>query len=161
MVSFLKQNLCQDSLFKYDFKTAVGVRGGFTMGINIRHFFDEKGRAAEILFGKWPDAFGVTFLLEKFKPTDVRGFHLYYGGGVHYTYGNNRNYYTTRNGRKFLYKYPGSEYSFGIDGCFGVEYKIPKVPIIINTELKPLFEFGSNADSYLYLDPALGLRISF
>ena len=156
-----KFSLCQDTSLIMKYKNSVGIRGGFTTGINYRHILDSKGRAVELLVGVWPDAYGFSIMLEKFKATEIEGLLLYLGGGVHYTDGNNRNYYTYRNGRKVLYKYVGSDYSLGFDLPAGAEYKIPKVPFIINMEVKPMLEFGSNGDSYFYIDPALGVKVCF
>lgn len=151
----------QDSLVVRTYNNSMGVRGGFTSGLSFRHFFDSENRSVELIAGFWPDANGFTVLLEKFKGTEIKGLLWYYGGGMHYTDGNNRNYYTEREGRRILYKYPGSDYSYGFDGMLGTEYKLPKLPFILSMEVKPFFELGSNGDSFFYLDPALGLKVGF
>lgn len=153
--------LGQSSTNAREYENSIGLRGGFTYGINFRHFQKDNMRAIEAILGFWPDALGFTLLVEKFKATEVNGLLLYLGFGAHFTEGNNRNYYTSVGGRKVLQKYLGSDRSFGLDGLGGVEFKIPKIPFILNAEIKPFLDIDSNGCSFLYIDPAVGIRVYF
>ncbi len=155
------------------YKTGIGLRGGWLGGLTAKHFIKE-GRAIEGIFSSgwgWR-GYQITALYEihkaAFTKDDVKGFSWFYGGGIHfggYRYrepflewhptAGNTGYYTTY--------YKNRNYSaFGIDGIFGLEYKIEEVPFTIGLDIKPFIEF-TTYDAYpmRFWDGAFTIRYTF
>src|SRR5690349_7239209 len=72
-----------------DYKTGIGLRGGWTGGITAKHFIKE-GKAIEGIFStgwNWR-GYQITGLFEvhkaAFTKDDVDGFFWYYGAGAHF-----------------------------------------------------------------------------
>jgi hypothetical protein len=145
----------------YTYTNALGLRAGMTSGITYKHFFGQSGNAMEAILGIWPDALGITGLYEHHTMTDVDGLNWYYGGGAHATMGNSRNFYAYDNGRKFLYRYSEANYAVGVDGIIGIEYKVRQIPFAFSFDLKPYLEIDNIGDAYMFIDPALGIKVAF
>ena len=131
-----------------------------TSGLTFKHFFKTEN-AIEGILGVWPDAMGLTVLYEHHTNTDVDGLYWYYGGGAHSTIGNSRNFYAFDDGRKFLYRYSDSDYAVGVDGVIGIEYKVRQIPFAFSFDLKPYLEIDNLGDAYMFVDPALGIKVAF
>lgn len=140
-----------------DYQTAVGLRGGPWADLTIKHFFNPNV-AIEGWVGAWPRTLRVTVLVEKHQSAfGTRGLNWYYGGGGH-----------IRPGYWGGYKYRGRWYpeyydgvGFGVDGIVGLEFKIPEVPIAISGDLHPFLELNSAGWAGLFVDPGLGIKLTF
>lgn len=138
------------------YKTAIGVRGLGTSGLTIKHF-TKSTTAIEGIIGFYPNAFSVTVLSEKYAQAfDTRGLNWYYGIGGHIA--TQSDVYSRDNG---LYRRQSSEFGLGIDGIFGIEYKINEVPIAISLDFKPFLEVATDGDAFVALDPGLGIKVTF
>lgn len=137
------------------YKTAVGIRGVGTSGLTIKHFTKEN-TALEGIVGFYPNAFSATVLVEKYAPAfSEPGLNWYYGIGGHIATQSD----VVRN--EGIYRRESSEIGFGIDGIFGIEYKIQEIPIAISLDFKPFFEVATDGDAFIALDPGLGIKATF
>ena len=152
-------NVSQPSLAvnTFDYKTALGVRGLGTSGLTIKHFTTDRN-AIEGIIGFGPGAFSVTALWEHHALAfDEPGLNWYYGVGGHLATQTDWVYYEGLRG----YRRREGDFGIGIDGIFGIEYKIKEVPIAVSVDLKPFLEVTTRGDAYLAIDPGLGVKFTF
>jgi len=118
-----------------DYKTGVGLRGGFSNGLTIKHFVSEKSAFEGILSSRWL-GFDVTGLYEIHDQAfDVDQLRWYYGFGAHI------GSYSANN---VPWKTSGTV--IGIDGILGIEYSFSEAPINIGLDWKPFFNLIGNSD---------------
>lgn len=137
-----------------DYKSAAGLKfGPFEIGPSYKYFFD-KDRAGEAIVGFRDGGAVVTGLYEIHVPVfNVDKLKFYYGGGAHLgaitagTYNDGRDYYAN------------DRLKIGVDGLIGLEYMVPKSPIVIGVDLDPRIEFATG--SVFDIGPALNLRYAF
>jgi len=142
------------------YRTAVGVRGGEASGLTIKHFVGGQD-AIEGIVGLWYHGLSATVLYERHSSAfNVSGMNWYYGGGGHATIYSDRRYYYY-NGRRRADRYVRGSIGLGIDGVFGLEYKIPKAPIAVNLDVKPYVEVITSGGIWTSLDPGLGIKVTF
>ncbi|MBT3301550.1 MAG: hypothetical protein HOD63_12595 [Bacteroidetes bacterium] len=112
-----------------DYKTAVGLRGGLSNGITIKHFVGESTALEGIFYIRWR-GYNITGLYEKHKQAfGVERLNWYYGFGGHLgfwngayvNWANNNNDYTV----------------IGVDGILGIEYNFEEIPINLSLDWKP------------------------
>lgn len=145
------------SINTYTYTTAVGVRGIGTSGLTIKHF-TSSNRAIEGILGLWPDAFSATVLFERYVSAfDEPGLNWYYGVGGHIS---TFSEWVSDDGYRTYQRVDG-EFGVGVDGIFGIEYKIREVPIAVSFDLKPFLEVTTQGHAYLALDPGLGVKFTF
>lgn len=143
------------NVFKYN--TAIGVRGIGTSGLTIKHF-TSSATALEGILGLGPDAFSITLLYEKYSNAfSEPGLNWYYGVGGHIATQTDWVYYDGI--RK--YRREEGDFGIGVDGIFGIEYKIDEVPIAVSIDVKPFLEVTMKGDAYLAIDPGLGIKFAF
>jgi len=133
--------------YSQDYKTGIGLRGGWLGGITIKHFIKE-GKALEGIFSSgwgWR-GYQITGLYEvhkgAFTADEVEGFFWFYGFGAHFGGGYKYKEWVvtgTWTGYEKVHNY----YSLGIDGIFGLEYQIAELPVTLSLDLKPFIEFSS------------------
>lgn len=141
----------------YTYNTAVGVRGIGTSGLTIK-YFNSSSTAFEGILGLGPDAFSITLLYETYTNAfDEPGLYWYYGVGGHLATQTDWVYYDGIRG----YRREKGDLGIGVDGIFGIEYKINEVPIAVSLDVKPFLEVTTNGDAYLALDPGLGVKFTF
>ncbi|RED91908.1 hypothetical protein [Marinoscillum furvescens] len=139
------------------YHTAVGVRGLGTSGLTIKHFTGSN-KAIEGIIGLWPDAFSATLLFEKYvNAFDEPGLNWYYGVGGHIATQSDWVYY---DGVR-RYERDDDDFGIGVDGIFGIEYKIHEAPIAVSLDVKPFLEVTTNGAAYLAIDPGLGVKFTF
>jgi hypothetical protein len=130
-----------------DYKTGVGLRGGFSSGLTLKHFVSHKSAFEGIIamnIGN-SNGFELTGLYEIHNQAfDVEHLKWYYGVGAHIgTWDNN-----------------SSSYNVGIDGILGIEYSFSEAPINIGLDWKPVFNVVGN--NGLHADGgALSIRYIF
>jgi hypothetical protein len=139
------------------YKTAIGLRAGGTSGFAVKHFVSSKD-ALEGIFGVWPNALNFTGLYERYTSTGVNGLNIYYGGGAHATWMPGSIFYTN-NERRYVSSSQGL--GIGADGIVGMEYKIIPIPFAVSFDLKPFVEFTNYGDTYMGIDPSIGLKFTF
>ncbi|MFY0599146.1 MAG: hypothetical protein JXR03_05710 [Cyclobacteriaceae bacterium] len=137
------------------YSTAIGVRGIGTSGLTIKHF-TKSTTAIEGIVGFWPDAFSATLLLEKHvQAFEEVGLHWFYGFGGHLAAKSNVG------GERFAYRERNGDFGLGVDGIFGIEYKISDIPIAISLDVKPFIEVESSGNVFFAFDPGLGIKVVF
>ena len=110
-----------------DYKTGIGIRGGLSNGLTVKHFISSESALEGLLTARW-NGFLVTGLYEKHAQAfGVSGLYWYYGFGAHIGAWNHN------------YKHDRYDnYSvIGIDGIIGIEYNITEIPFNISLDYKP------------------------
>lgn len=139
----------------HTYNTAVGVRALGTSGLSIKHF-TKHATAFEGIVGFYPNSFSVTLMVERYSPAfDVAGLNWYYGLGGHMA---SRSDFGRYDGR---YRRETSELGLGVDGIFGIEYKIERIPIAVSLDFKPFLEVATDGHAFMALDPGLGIKVTF
>lgn len=118
-----------------DYNTGIGLRGGFSQGLTVKHFVSDKAALEGILHTRW-GGFMVTGLYEIHNDiANAPGLRWYYGGGAHIGFwdgqeNNNSRPWGNRNEDVTV---------LGLDLILGLEYTIPNSPINIGLDYKPEF----------------------
>ena len=147
--------------FSQEFKQAVGIRIGYTGGIEYRVYSDELN-SYRFLIGSRERGLIVHAMKEwhrynLFTFTDQLTF--VYGAGVHtgyerwdqQYYNYNSSYYVTH-----------TAFIAGLDGLAGLEYMFREVPISLGLEVKPYFDlFGREMFDFQLFDFALTVKYNF
>lgn len=141
-----------------NYTTAVGIRGVGTSGLTFKHF-TSGSQALEGILGVGPDAVSLTVLIEKYTSAfGEPGLNWYYGAGGHIAtesrWGRYYNEFRPYDRR------PG-DFGIGVDGVFGIEYKIREIPIAISLDVKPFLEVTTFGNVYVAIDPGLGVKFTF
>lgn len=111
-----------------EYKTGIGLRGGFSQGLTIKHFLGEKAALEGLFTTRW-GGFEITGLYEIHNTAfEVDRLKWYYGAGAHIGFWDgNRSWGTL-----------GTAYTvIGIDGILGIEYSFSEAPINIGLDWKP------------------------
>lgn len=141
------------------YTTAIGLRGGGTSGLTIKHFYADQ-RAYEFIVNGWYNGIGVTGLLEKHQTAfNEAGLNWYFGVGGHVSVGASRAYYYGWNDRYVAYS--DGRVALGVDGIVGLEYAIPRIPLALSLDVKPFAEVTTNGNVWLAVDPGLGVKFTF
>jgi hypothetical protein len=119
-----------------DYRTGVGLRGGFESGLTIKHFVGEKSALEGIFSTRWR-GFQMTGLYEIHNQAfNEERFKWFFGFGAHVGFWNG----------DYTYEYwgtQGTNYTVaGLDGILGLEYSFREVPINIGIDWKPTYNFG-------------------
>lgn len=127
-------------VFSQDFKQAIGIRAGFTGGMEYRIYTDEENSYKFLLGSRGRGV--VAHALKEFHRYDLFTFtdqlNFVFGAGLHagyerwdqQYYNYNTSYYVTR-----------TAFIAGLDGLAGLEYMFLEVPLSLGFEVKPYFDF--------------------
>jgi len=112
-----------------DYNTGIGLRGGLSNGLTIKHFLGEKTAIEGILSSRWK-GFNITGLYEIHKQAfDTERLNWYYGVGGHVGFWN---------GNDVDWVNDNDDYTvIGIDGILGLEYNFKEIPINLSVDWKP------------------------
>jgi hypothetical protein len=114
-----------------EYKTGIGLRGGFSSGLTLKHFVKRNAAFEGILATRW-QGFDITGLYEIHNQAfDVEHLNWYYGGGAHLGFWNGNNVTWGDAHRSYTV--------LGIDGILGIEYSFSEAPINIGLDWKPAF----------------------
>ncbi len=147
--------------FSQEFNQAVGIRAGYTGGVEYRIYTDESNSFRFLLGsrnrGVLAHALKEFHKHELFSFTDQLNF--VYGAGVHLGYErwgqHYYNYYTS-------YYVTHTAFIAGLDGLAGLEYMFREVPISLGIEVKPYFDlFGRKMFDFQLFDFALTAKYNF
>lgn len=124
------------------YKTALGVK--FWPGaVTIKHFV-AKNRALEGLGYFWDHGFRFTGLYEFHGDiSGAPGLKWYAGPGFHAGVYNHRWGYKKRDNDEYYY-YEDGDFSAGLDGVLGLDYKFKGAPINISLDIQPYVELAEN-----------------
>jgi hypothetical protein len=116
-----------------EYKTGIGLRGGLSQGLTIKHFVDRRAAFEGILATRW-SGFDITGLYEIHdRAFDVEHLNWYYGFGAHIG---------SYNASSVPWGSSGAV--IGIDGILGIEYSFTEAPINIGIDWKPAFNILGN-----------------
>jgi len=137
-----------------DYKTAIGVRGGFPTAVSGKHFIN-KTDALEGLISGYRGGFEFTGLYEKHANAfDVPYLNWYYGAGAHVGLFDDNiarpGYYFDGRGRGF---------TVGLDGILGLEYTLTEIPFVIGIDMKPALDL--TPAPYLWFGGGVSFRFYF
>ncbi len=119
-----------------DYATGIGIRGGFSQGLTIKHFLTSHAAVEGIVATRW-QGFIITGLYElhNYNTFDVNRLNWYYGIGGHIG---------TWNGSRARWAHENRYYTLvGIDAIIGIEYNFTEAPINISLDWKPLLNIGN------------------
>lgn len=115
-----------------DYKTGIGIRGGLSNGITVKHFISNEAALEFLVASRWK-GYNFTVLYElhnQLGSTD--GLKWYYGIGGHVG---------RWNGYSNHPWFPKDEqyYVLGVDFILGLEYTFPNAPFNISLDYKPAY----------------------
>lgn len=153
-------NLPEPAVKGNSYNTGIGLRAGETSGLTFKQFIG-KQHAIEVILGLWHHGVSATALYEHHtKAFDVSGLTWNYGIGAHASYQTGHQYfYQTRN--VLIGGYEPHVLGIGLDGMFGMEYKIPNAPIAAGLGVKPYLEYMTNNKVRGSIDPGVSIRVVF
>jgi hypothetical protein len=116
-----------------DYKTGIGLRGGFESGLTVKHFISTKSALEGILGSRWR-GFEFTGLYEIHNQAfNADRLNWYFGFGGHIGFWD---------GDYAKWGDAGKNYTVvGIDGIIGLEYNFREVPLNISIDWKPAYNF--------------------
>ncbi|MGA1977077.1 MAG: hypothetical protein ABSG89_04395 [Bacteroidales bacterium] len=136
-----------------DYKTGIGLRGGFDYGLTVKHFTSEKSAFEILLASRWRglEITGLYEIHNQAFNTDRLKWYFGFGGHIGFWNGNYTHDWGT----------PGTNYTVvGIDGILGLEYSFKEIPINIGIDWKPAFNFIGYSGFWVD-DGALSIRYIF
>lgn len=147
--------------FSQGFKQAVGIRAGYTGGVEYRIYTDDLNSYKFLLGSRERGV--LAHALKEFHRYDLFTFtdqlNFVFGAGVHAGYERwdqqyfnyNTSYYVTR-----------TAFIAGLDGLAGLEYMFRDVPISLGFEVKPYFDlFGREMFDFQLFDFAFTAKYHF
>lgn len=148
------------------YTTAIGIRGGYTSGITLKHFVNSQA-AVELIVGasRWRGT-SITGIYEWHKKNalEVPELSWVYGVGARLGFYDGRYYYDgyrgpcndPRNPKCPAYWDDRAFAAIGIVGIGGLEYKFKDAPLTIGIDLIPYFYFQHYRGNFI--DGSLALR---
>lgn len=148
------------------YTTAIGIRGGYTSGLTLKHFVNNKA-AVEIIVGasRWRGT-SLTGIYEWHKKNafEVPELSWVYGLGARIGFYDGRDYYDGYNGKCNDPRNPKcpsywgdrSFAAIGVVGIGGLEYKFKDAPVTIGVDLIPYFYFQHYRGNFI--DGSIAIR---
>lgn len=135
------------------YNTGIGLRGGITNGLTVKHFLDEANALEGILSTRFR-GFQITGLYERHTTAfDEERLNWFFGVGGHI------GAYDDYDGPFDNDRYGNGQPVIGIDGIVGLEYHIEPIPFTIGVSAKPFFEFAE--PGFVFWDAGLSVRYVF
>ncbi|MDI3526616.1 MAG: hypothetical protein PWR03_799 [Tenuifilum sp.] len=135
-----------------DYKTGIGLRGGYPSGVTFKHFFAQKTAVEGILSFGW-GGIGVTGLYQLHNSIpDAAGLRWYYGAGAHFATANpdkNNPFEGTSGSKVFL----------GADGVVGLEYTFNEAPINLSLDVMPILNIIESPG--IWFNAGFSIRYTF
>ncbi len=154
------------------YEQAVGLRGGGSAGVTYKKFFSDMESLDLLLSGR-NDGLQLTVLHTFNKPLKSGisdNFFFYYGIGGHVGWER----VARRQRLLIINNNPpgpntiednfnrGSEFSMGVNGIAGVEYRFLGIPFAVGLDVKPYLNFiGFRTTQFRFWDAALSVKYVF
>jgi hypothetical protein len=120
-----------------EYSTGIGIRGGFSNGLTVKHFLSETKAVEGILATRW-NGFYITGLYEiQNIAFDTPGLYWFYGVGGHLG---------SINGNNSRFNDGVNHTLLGIDAILGLEYCFNELPISLSLDWKPTFDLIGDSD---------------
>ncbi len=114
-----------------DYNTGIGLRGGLSSGVTVKHFVGEKSAIEGIVSARWK-GFNIVALYEIHNQAfDVEGLNWYYGFGGHVGFWDGANVGWADDTNSYTVA--------GLDGIIGLEYNFNDIPLNVSIDWKPAF----------------------
>lgn len=113
------------------YKTGVGIRGGLSNGLTVKHFISGSNAIEGILSTRWK-GFNITGLYEFNNSLPEEGLDWYYGVGGHIGFWDGRY-------NNAWFKENRTYTVIGVDGIIGIEYTFTDIPLNLSLDYKPAF----------------------
>lgn len=127
-----------------DYNWGIGLRGGgIASGISVKGFIGGASALEGIV--SFVNGVNIYGLYERHVPVIGKGFNFYYGGGANIGSWEKHGY---------------SEFTMGVDGVVGLEYKISNVPLTIGADYKPNVNFIGHT-GFGWYDFGITARVAF
>jgi hypothetical protein len=134
-----------------DYNTGIGLRGGPSSGLTVKHFLSDKAAFEGIFSSRW-GGWNITGLYEINKPFSTPRLNWYYGAGVHLgSWNGDRNPWFTDKDNHLV---------IGADLILGIEYNFTEIPLNISLDIKPAFNVIGHS-GFWGDEGALSLRYIF
>lgn len=130
-VIFILSLFVTTSILSQDYTTAIGLRGGLSNGVTVKHFISGNSALEGILSTRWR-GFNITGLYEINNALPEPGLNWYYGGGAHIGFWSGYN-------RHPWFKDDRAYTVVGVDGILGIEYNFIDIPLNLSLDWKPAF----------------------
>lgn len=140
--------------FSQNYNTGIGIRGGFSNGLTIKHFVNSNTAFEGIIATRW-SGLELTGLYEFQKPfpgAERLNWYIGFGGHVGFWNGNNTHDDWGDEGMNYTV--------VGIDGILGIEYNFVAIPINIGIDWKPEMNLMGYTD-FWYDGGAISIRYIF
>jgi len=115
-----------------DYNTGIGIRGGLSNGLTVKHFISSNTALEGLLATRW-EGFNITGLYEiHANAFNTPRLNWYYGFGGHIGFwdgSHNSSWFDDNNSHTVI----------GIDGIVGIEYNVEAIPFNIGLDWKPGF----------------------
>ena len=132
------------SLNAQNYYTGIGLRGGLSNGITIKHFITSDKALEGIVASRWSGVL-ITGLLEFDNEFNVDGLTWYYGAGAHV------GIWDVPKHASWWVEGDVTSPIIGVDGIIGIEYAFSDFPISLSLDWKPAINLigytGAWADS--------------
>ena len=115
--------------FSQNYNTGIGLRGGLSNGLTIKHFVGPTNAIEGIISTRWRgvELTGLYEFQNQFSGAERLNWYIGFGGHVGFWNGDYSSWGT-----------PGSEYTVvGVDGILGLEYNFRVIPLNIGLDWKP------------------------
>lgn len=139
------------------YSTGIGLRGGWTSGLSVKHFIKSNAALEGILGSRWHGiSFTGLYEINKANALDVPGLSWEYGGGIRIGAYSGKYYPNYEDG----HYYDDRNYTaFSLVGIFGLEYHFHEIPFTLGFDLMPYIDIVGRSGSYL--DGSLSFRYAF
>lgn len=135
-----------------NYNTGIGLRGGFTSGLTIKHFIGPKSALEGIIASRWR-GISLTGLYEYHnRALNIDRLQWFIGFGGHVGFWN---------GDYAKWGTPGNAYTvIGLDGILGLEYSFLEVPVSLGIDWKPAFNLYGHSGFWVD-EGAISIRYIF
>ena len=152
-LSFFFIGLAISNFSQAQYTTGIGIRGGVSSGLTVRHFIGQESAIEGILATRWGGLI-ATGLFEIHKDIrDVKGLYWFYGGGVHFGTWNAKNSNRSWGDNRV------STTAYGFTGIAGLDYAFPDAPINLSLDWKPAISIDEGG--FWWDEVAISVRYIF
>jgi len=149
------------------YNTSIGLRGGYTSGISIKHFVNNNSAVEVVLGSRW-HGYSVTAMYEihKGNALGIPGMSWEYGLGARAGFYDGRYYYKHNRGKcndpnnpkcyNYYYNNGPGMTALGIVAIGGLEYNFKEIPFTISLDLIPVIYL--NHYNRGFMDGSISLR---
>ncbi len=116
-----------------DYRTGIGVRGGWFSGLSIKHFISETDALEGVLATHYRGVMIAGMYQKHTLAFETPGMNWYYGAGA------NLGFYDRVYSPWFGAEQTGNFLSVGVMGVVGIEYKLEDIPVSIGFDVTPAF----------------------